>query len=188
MTGRIETVSTKENPGSIRLSNGEVVIFDTWAILLYEAKSLTVGQLVTFDLRKGRPSRALNISLEKQHYTGHGSEKRPQGVRYLGFEQEGNIRAYRFDSPESEATQTVTVTVDLALFAKHQVGIQDGPALCLRMVTAEDWPPQQLAVTDQEMLDHVAQKPSRAKPASGRRNRRSAIANLPWRGTRPWSS
>jgi len=52
-------------------------------------------------------------------------------LRYLGFEQTQNARAYRFDViSKGEATRQFVVTVDLGLFRTHRVGIQEGPSLC----------------------------------------------------------
>ena len=52
-------------------------------------------------------------------------------LRYLGFEQSQNARAYRFDViAKGEATRHCVVTVDLGLFRTHRVGIQEGPSLC----------------------------------------------------------
>ena len=52
-------------------------------------------------------------------------------LRYLGFEQTQNARAYRFDViSKGEAPRQFVVTVDLGLFRTHRVGIQEGPSLC----------------------------------------------------------
>jgi hypothetical protein len=52
-------------------------------------------------------------------------------LRYLGFDQSDNARAYRFDvMSKGEATRQFIVTVDVALFRAHRVGIQEGPGLC----------------------------------------------------------
>ncbi|HZT30300.1 MAG TPA: hypothetical protein VFA33_10480 [Bryobacteraceae bacterium] len=52
-------------------------------------------------------------------------------LRYLGFDQLQNARAYRFDViAKGEATRHFVVTVDLELFRTHHVGIQEGPSLC----------------------------------------------------------
>jgi len=52
-------------------------------------------------------------------------------LRYLGFDQLRNARAYRFDvTAKGEATRQFVVTVDLELFRTHHVGIQEGPTLC----------------------------------------------------------
>src|SRR5712692_8777160 len=82
--------------------------------------------------------------------------------RYLGFEQTGNVRAYSFErvSP-GESTKTFTVTADLALFRKHQVGMQEGPALCLGVLALQlqaldsAQPGLQHAVTDHDMLVYL---------------------------------
>ena len=59
-------------------------------------------------------------------------------LRYLGFSQLQNARAYRFDVTErGRATQQVTVTVDLGLFRMHHVGIQEGPNLCAKRLAAD---------------------------------------------------
>lgn len=82
--------------------------------------------------------------------------------RYLGFEQTGNVRVYSFErvSP-GETTKTFTVTADLALFRKHHVGMQEGPALCLGVLASQlqalDSPEPGLlhAVTDHDMLVYL---------------------------------
>ena len=59
-------------------------------------------------------------------------------LRYLGFEQSQNARAYRFDViAKGEATRHCIVTVDLALFRTHRVGIQEGPSLCAHKLLAD---------------------------------------------------
>jgi hypothetical protein len=52
-------------------------------------------------------------------------------LRYLGFEQNQNVRGYRFDVvSKGDVTRQFIVTVDLGLFRTHRVGIQEGPNLC----------------------------------------------------------
>jgi hypothetical protein len=59
-------------------------------------------------------------------------------IRYLGFEQLKNARAYRFDVVEKgQPNKEFTVTADLALFLEHHVGIQEGPSLCASKLTAD---------------------------------------------------
>ncbi len=51
-------------------------------------------------------------------------------VRYLGFEQRQNARAYQFDVVEKgEASKRFIVTADLSLFRAHGVLIQEGLSL-----------------------------------------------------------
>lgn len=66
-------------------------------------------------------------------------------LRYLGFDQLEKARAYRFgvmSRPEDE--RQFVVTVDLALFHKHGVGIQEGPSLCALKLAADLLEPSQV--------------------------------------------
>jgi hypothetical protein len=59
-------------------------------------------------------------------------------LRYMGFEQLRNARAFRFDVlAKGEVTRQAVVTADMALFLQHHVGIQDGPTLCAGKLTAD---------------------------------------------------
>ena len=199
MTGRIEVLDTEESPGFIRSEEGVVVHFRLTDVAPRYAGDLAVGQLVTFDLEKGNPPQAFNVKIEKQHYTTHAAEKRQQPVRYLGFEQTGNIRAYKFErlSPGGER-QTATISTDLALFLTHQIGLQDGPALCLRLVTTEldasnpeSQLPFQRSLTDADMLAHLASRPVAEKRNRGFRSNAAATSSAGkhvWRGTGPRSN
>jgi hypothetical protein len=59
-------------------------------------------------------------------------------IRYLGFEQRQNSRVYRFDvRTDGGLTKQVLVTVDIAVFRNHSVGIQEGPLLSGNKLTAD---------------------------------------------------
>lgn len=59
-------------------------------------------------------------------------------LRYLGFDQLQAARAYRFEVlAKAETTRQAVVTVDMALFIQHHVGIQDGPTLCAARLAAD---------------------------------------------------
>ncbi len=59
-------------------------------------------------------------------------------LRYMGFDQLNNARGYRFDVVvKGDATRQCVVTVDLALFRMHHVGIQEGPSLCAQKLAAD---------------------------------------------------
>ena len=59
-------------------------------------------------------------------------------LRYLGFEQFQNARGYRFDLvAKGDPTRQFLVTVDLALFRTHGIGIQEGPSLCAQKLLAD---------------------------------------------------
>jgi hypothetical protein len=59
-------------------------------------------------------------------------------VRYQGFEQQKDRRAYRFDVRDKGGIpRQMVVTVDMALFKTHRVAFQEGPGLCARKLTAD---------------------------------------------------
>jgi hypothetical protein len=59
-------------------------------------------------------------------------------LRYLGFDQLQNARAFRFEMVvKGEAPKPAIVTVDMSLFLQFHVGIQDGPSLCAAKLTAD---------------------------------------------------
>ncbi len=59
-------------------------------------------------------------------------------LRYMGFDQTKNIREYKFDGVAAgETAKHFVVSADLALFAKYRVGLQEGPALCLKRLAAD---------------------------------------------------
>jgi len=59
-------------------------------------------------------------------------------IRYLGFDQKQNSRVYRFDVRiDSRVTNQTSVTADLAVFRTHHVGIQEGPVLSGKKLTAD---------------------------------------------------
>ena len=58
--------------------------------------------------------------------------------RYLGFDQQRNVRAYRFDVlAKGEPTRHVVITAELGLFLTHRIGIQEGPSLCAKKLAAD---------------------------------------------------
>ena len=66
-------------------------------------------------------------------------------LRYMGFDQVKNIRQYKFDAvAEDETTTRFLVSADLALFVRYHVGLQEGPVLCLKKLSADLEPLQQL--------------------------------------------
>jgi cold shock CspA family protein len=168
MTGTIMTFDDRRASGSISAEDGLRVRFDSSAVLAYDAASLAVGQSVTFDVVRGSNPRASNVSVERLHVRRPGAESRENAPpRYMGFEQSGNTRLYRFErNLAGHARTSVTVNADMSLFTKHRVGIQEGPALCLALLTtALDGteiavtPPPTYALADREMLAYLADRP-----------------------------
>lgn len=55
----------------------------------------------------------------------------------MGFDQEQNTRAYKFDLVYKDRPAfRLVITADLLLFVKHRIGLQEGPALCARKLSA----------------------------------------------------
>ena len=154
--------------------------FDAAAVLAYDALRLAVGQPVTFEMLDAH--HAGNISVRAYHGIPHAPGKDTNAFRYMGFEHQGNVRAYRFDLiQQGEARQSVTVEIDLALLLRHHVTVQEGPALCLRLLAtelasagAESWGESRRSITEQNMQAYVASRPV---PVKG--GRRAAAAGVP---------
>lgn len=59
-------------------------------------------------------------------------------LRYMGFDQLRNARAFRFDVlAKGETTRQAVITADMELFLQHHVGIQDGPTLCAAKLASD---------------------------------------------------
>jgi hypothetical protein len=188
MTGRIKALGRGNSSGVIRAENGRSVPFDSSALLAYDVGCLAEGLLVTFDMEGGYGPRAVNVCVHKEHVARRPalSGQHTACVRYLGFEQAQNVRAYRFERLlPGEETTTLLVTADMSLFARHHVALQEGPSLCLHLLLAagpDDSPVQQVArpqaggltLTEQDILAHVAAHPT---PGSKARRRRAAAAS-----------
>jgi hypothetical protein len=110
-------------------------------------------------------------------------------VRYLGFDQQQNARAYRFDVLEKgQPARSCIVTADLMLFHTHGVRIQEGPALCAGKLMADL--ERQFAgaheLTAEDLLSHVnACSLAEAKRAEARKAPRRHLSpggqRSPWR-------
>jgi len=185
MTGKIKQLNTESASGCIDAENGLRFHFDSCAVLAYDATFLAVGQLVTFDLEKGSSSRAVNICVQRTRTVPHVESKKDiNSLRYMGFDQVASIRSYKFErTAMGEETEMFVVTTDLTLFAKHHVGIQEGPTLCLHLLTAElatagiaECSHFLCAFTEQNMLTHVASRPVPGTRAHSRRPPRNPAA------------
>lgn len=107
----------------------------------------TGGQAVDHNL--GRPPEQLPKTAEVLEVatlipgdtpSAQGAKRKDEHMelRYLGFDQSQNARAYRFDLVvKGDATKHFIVTVDLTLFRAHRVGIQEGPSLCAQKLATD---------------------------------------------------
>jgi len=105
--------------------------------------------------------------------------------RYKGFEQDQNIRSYRFDGvAPGEINRQFVVAVDVALLLKHRIGVQEGPSLCLRKLSENGLPVAEQALTNDDLLAFVsARSLAEERKANSRRGlRRGAPRN----GSSPW--
>jgi hypothetical protein len=94
-------------------------------------------------------------------------------LRYMGFDQTDAVRVYRFESVVEHAPPVRhLVTVDLTLFLKHHVGIQEGPSLCARKLAAdlESVEQREHTLTNEDMLAYVAARAeAQARKAAARK-------------------
>ena len=97
-------------------------------------------------------------------------------LQYVGFQHVQNVREYTFHGVEQgEPTKTFVVRADLDLFRRNRVGMQEGPAMCLRLLTtalsdAVGSPPSRHIVTDKDMMAYLIARavPSGAKQRAAR--------------------
>jgi len=169
VTGTIKRLDVSAASGVITAEDGLTVGFPLSAVMAFDLPVLAVGQAVSFDLEDGRVSKARNVCVQKPPQpvhvrSGHLETTRP---RYVGFEHRGNVRAYLFEWLRAGTEKrTFAVDADLALFTKHHVGMQEGPALCLHLLVEEleaegagEATPIKCSLSDREMLAYVASRP-----------------------------
>ena len=97
-------------------------------------------------------------------------------LRYMGFNQAKNIRKYKFDGVAKDETAThFVVSADLALFVRYHVGLQEGPSLCLKKLSAVPEALQQLPheLTSGDLAAHVSAQVAAAAERKTRRKRRT---------------
>lgn len=163
MTGRIEMLATPISAGRITTNTGANTYHYEYRVPLGKADGLSVGELVTFQLERGNPNLAIDVCADQKGSSKAASTGRTE-VRYQGFEQTNGIRSFKFQAWRTgEENQEAIVTVDLALFRKHGITLQEGPALCLHLVEAALQQPAASGsrvwkgtLTDKEMIEHLA--------------------------------
>lgn len=160
MTGKIKSIGV--DSGLIEMENGTDAPFQLSDVLTYDRAGLAVDQLVSFDIGRGNRAKATNIVVRKPAISQQrAKDKRavPRTYRYIGFEQLGASRAYSFEElAPGEHKKVCTVTIDTALFGKHGVGMQEGPALCLRLLM-EGPDISACTISDEDMQLHVSHRP-----------------------------
>jgi len=169
MNGRVVSFSRQSSSGAILSDNGARIHFEIAAVLAYDVAALTPGQVVSFEEDGGSPPKAINVSIVPPasiHYSDD-RYRELRRLRYVGFEQQRNIRVYRFERfTPGEPAEHFVVNTDMALFTQHRVRLQEGPTLCLYLLAnalgatpaGQQGP---YSVTDQHILDFLA---SRTEP------------------------
>jgi len=140
MIGRIKNMSATSRSGFIQADNGQTVYFTSAAVWEHDFPFLTVGQAVSFELQDGHWLKAANVHLLENHRPTRAPEKsrEPMQLRYVGFDQAGFVRTFRFQAAVSgEQTRDYTVTADVRLFQKYHIGIQEGPSLCTQILLTQ---------------------------------------------------
>ena len=139
-----------------------------------------MGRAVSFELQGGHWLKAANVHLFENHRPTRAPEKsrEPMQLRYVGFDQAGFVRTFRFQAVVSgELTRDYTVTADVRLFQKYHIGIQEGPSLCTQILLTKlglpHDPPEQAikpVLNEQDLIALVAsrtvapRKPFRRRP------------------------
>jgi cold shock CspA family protein len=156
MMGRIKALNVGNAGGVIQSQTGERVTFEVSAVLAYDVACLAVGSLVSFDLEHRNGDSAVNVCVRATHKDPAEVQRRPDTVRYVGFKQSAGTRTYEFErvSPADDI-ETMVVTTDLALFARYRVPIQEGPALCMKLLQA-DMDNRCRSLTEGDMITYVA--------------------------------
>ena len=168
MLGTITRFSKMTTSGAIRSEQGVNFDFDLAGVLTYDVAGLAEGKFVHFQAAGRSPCKAVNVSLEPPAAVHPGADRYKEitQLRYVGFRHLENLRRFRFERITPGApTQCFEVAANLALFHTLRIAIQEGPALCMRVIADElasgsNW--EDLAsclLTEQHMRDYLANRP-----------------------------
>ena len=168
MLGTITRFSKLTTSGAIRSEHGENFDFDLAGVLTYDVAALAQGKSVHFEAAARVPFKAINVSVEPPAAVHPGAERYKEitQLRYVGFRHLENLRRFQFERITPGApTQCFEVAANLALFHTLRIAIQDGPALCMRVLAAEleaGRRSEDLAccpLTEQHMRDYLVSRP-----------------------------
>lgn len=122
---------------------------------------------------------------------------------YMGFTQQGNIRCFRFQGvfPRERPTKIArmlefSITADMALWARYKIPVQEGPTLCLEILTAalaaaadQNLPFKAYSVTPEDLSAFASARTALADAKMARRKPRipfkpAPSSQLKWPQTR----
>jgi len=110
----------------------------------------------------------------------------------MGFDQSQNKRVYKFDfKGVDRSTTRFVISVDMVLFLRHHVGVQEGPVLCARKLTADFEAARcqgDHELTNDDLLEYVAgraaaeaRRAEARRPGPTRRKPEPGQVDTPWR-------
>jgi hypothetical protein len=195
VTGAIEELNSHRRSGTIRAGDGRLFTFFDSGVMSEQFDFLKLGQQVTFEAGVGEELRNADrvrskitragapfVPNTEKPVHGHPTPAGVQHLLYTGFDQPKGIRHYKFSAvAHGQATLEFVVSVDMALFLKYHVGIQEGPGLCLRKLT-QAIPlagPMQGQLTEGDVLAYVSDRAAAVARNLERRGRwkpRKAVA------------
>jgi hypothetical protein len=181
VTGTIIELNGQRRLGSIRANDGSMFTFYDAGVPGGQFDFLKIGQSVNFEVVSGvQPHNATGIrSVPASTHTpaaailqnppavpkipGHAEVLKQ--LLYSGFDQPKNIRHYKFSvTAQGKAVKHFTVSVDMALFLKYHIGIQEAPALCLQKLSRTDLQAPQVEheLTDEDLASYVSDRAAAA--------------------------
>lgn len=185
MTGTIVQLAPATQSGVIRAEDGSRVLFSASAVA-GGFDTLALGGRVRFDC-----DRACSQVTAVRALPEPALSDAPLDLRYVGFDQAQNVRHYKFDAiARGQSTRRFVITANMALFLKHRVAMQDGPALCLRKLLSDlETSPSSSRheLSDGDLLAHAAARAAalerKARPSRALidRHRHGPPPPGPWR-------
>ena len=112
---------------------------------------------------------------------------------YMGFTQEAALRCFHFQRVLTQARLTnlpktvqFTMKADMSLFMRYRIPVQEGPALCLQILTdalagaqENEVLPASYAITTEHLSSFASAGPAWKKPEPRGANRHGSPSNQP---------
>jgi hypothetical protein len=106
---------------------------------------------------------------------------------YMGFTQQASLRCFRFQRVLAQARPTnlpkvveIVMKADMALFLRYRIPVQEGPALCLQILTTQlagsdemALEPSSFAITNEHLSSFVSARTTVEEARAARRKPRA---------------